>query len=182
MAYLQYHPMNSLFHYTSVEAFSNIMRSGEFWFSDLKESNDPREFDMPKRRVMDAIRRFDRLQIPPEIRHQTMFLTLPLIHVLSTQNVYSFSLTPNRDSLSEWKEYGANGSGVAFSIRPRAIRDMYVRVQKVEYVSDNDEQTFDNLVETQFEKLRYASEEGLSVEDKVALVTWDLGPFFSNSP
>ena len=179
MAYLEYQPTSPLFHYTSVNAFKNIATSGRFWLSDLKQSNDPRELEMPKQCVLEAVSRFDRLQLPPEVRQQTSILTFQLIRALKVQRVFTFCLTPNRDSLSEWKEYGSSGNGIAFSIRPRAIRDMHVRVQKVSYVDSNEIDFFDSIVEAQYEKLRYAPHTGLSHFELIEIGTALLSAIYS---
>lgn len=172
MAYLEYTPSTPLFHYTSYEGFKGIIDSGAFWLSDLTCcSNDPREQSMAKEKIIKAISRFDQLQLPKQVREQTQVLTDQLLRQLDIQQIFSLCLTPNRDSLTEWKEYAAQGRGISFSIRPRALRDMYVRVQKVKYVDEYEQVLFDNIIEAQYEQLRYASPDGPSFEQQVNIVS-----------
>jgi hypothetical protein len=55
MAFLEHKPNKTLFHYTSEEGFLGIIASKQLWFSDLGQSNDPRELHIGFEQVSDAI-------------------------------------------------------------------------------------------------------------------------------
>jgi hypothetical protein len=56
MAFLEYRPTQTLFHYTSVDGFFGILKSKHLWFSDLASSNDPRELKFGLQHFVDALR------------------------------------------------------------------------------------------------------------------------------
>lgn len=178
MAYLEYIPNDPLFHYTSMDGFKNIMETGKFWFSDLSASNDPREKNLAKKKIYEAIFHFDRMQLPPEARTNVMLLTSSLARVIGVQSVFSLCLTKNRDDISQWKEYADQGKGISFSVRARALRDMFVRIQQVKYVDELETGLFDNIVEAQYEQLRYLNE-GLPFEVEIDIVTNLLSAIYS---
>jgi hypothetical protein len=179
MAFLEYSPTNSLFHYSSVAGVEGILRSGTLWFSDLKKSNDPKEFNMPKNMVLEAIKNIDRLEIEPEKRNFTILITYELLRAVEGQRIFTFCLTTNRDSRTEWKEYGDNGCGLSLSIRPRALRDMYIRVQKVAYINEHNKDFIINKVEEQYEKIRFFSDKGPDDEQYLEIVTGLISLIYS---
>ncbi len=179
MAFLEYSPIAPLFHYTSYEAFKNILESRTFWLSDLQESNDPRELNLPKQGIISALKRFDRLQIPPEGREILRLVTFDLIRSIKMQRLYTICFTPRRDSLTFWKEYTDKGKGLSFSIRPRALRDMYGRIQKVSYVGNIKNTYFDTIIETQLEKLRFINSENFEFEQRIIITTAFLSAIYA---
>ena len=73
-------------------------------------------------------------------------VTGKVANYLSQKHIYSASFTNLHDELPMWREYGDGGAGLAIGFRPRAIADMAVRVQKVQYLAENSSSAWSALI------------------------------------
>lgn len=126
-----------------------------------------------------AFWRYDRSNLPPEPRQLLFSVLKDLAQVLESQSVYSLCLTPERDNLVMWREYANSEDPISFSIRPRALRDMPVRIQKVEYIETGDTTLFDSVAEVQLDKLRFQRVETFDEGVRVEIVTAMLAAIYS---
>jgi hypothetical protein len=55
MAYLEYQPRSTLYHYSSPDGFLGIVSSKQLWFSDLGSTNDPREIQFGFEKFLRAV-------------------------------------------------------------------------------------------------------------------------------
>jgi hypothetical protein len=56
MAYPEYLPKHTLYHYTSIDGLAAIAKSKCLRFSDLASANDPREVHLGREKVFVALR------------------------------------------------------------------------------------------------------------------------------
>lgn len=179
MAFLEYRPITPLHHYTSTEAFEGIIKSGNLWFNDLRASNDPREIIFPTEELMSAIKKFDVESIPPEEREIKMQISLNLFQQLKTLKVFSVSLTPNSDDRVFWQEYGNQGSGLSIAFRPRSLIDMPVRIQKVNYIDENENDVFEKVYKLQLEKIAGYDVESFPLTNEIDIVVELISEIYS---
>jgi hypothetical protein len=107
-----------LYHYTDLGALKGIICNQEFWFTDILHLNDPSEFvhgtEMALRMVREHPLRSDRgvdfLCKPLEDTIRRRFNEIFAIHIASFSGL--------NDNLSQWREYGAHGKGVAIALAP----------------------------------------------------------------
>lgn len=146
MAFLEHTPRETLFQYCSHEGFFGILKSKRLWFSDLLSSNDPRELKLGYKYFIDALKSVRHNEYRGERGHFLSILAANL--AASTENVraYSCCFSLAEDELPMWGAYGSNYGGLAIGLRPTAIVDMPVRIQKVKYVQDNAAEAFRGLV------------------------------------
>lgn len=99
---------NLLYHYCSNEAFTSIISNCEIWLTNLsRHSNDPTEgtqgrTGLQKQLVKEKIRKTQQTKILEQFDKYTE--NLP---------IFAFCLSEGQEKLSQWRGYGANGSGVA---------------------------------------------------------------------
>lgn len=146
MAYLDYHPHQTLFHYCSIEAFKGICTTKRLWMSDLSKANDPRELHFGLQQALEAIKLVRHEDLPGA---QGLFLSVLWAKIKGFhENIQLFSscFTPYGDQLPMWRLYTPDGSGVAIGFRPTAVADMHGRVQKVRYLDGDDLDSIKALV------------------------------------
>jgi hypothetical protein len=135
LAFLEFTPRQTLYHYTSVDGFVGIIRSHSLWLTDLYNTNDPRELHLGFDKFTSALRAIR------ENEHSGLkgsFLD-SMLYRLSARNIRSYCVCFSflQDELPMWAAYGANYGGIAIGFRPTAIMDMAGRIQRVTYMDDN---------------------------------------------
>jgi DUF2971 family protein len=145
MAYPEYLPRQTLYHYTSIDGLSAIAKSKCLRLSDLASANDPREIHLGREKVFVALRSV------LDDEHKTgkganlLHLILRLIAYFGGVQIFCCCLSTTGDALPMWNAYGANYGGVSIGFRPRAIMDMTGRIQKVKYLDAANEGDFRSL-------------------------------------
>jgi len=144
MAFLEYRPETTLFHYTSVAGFKGIIDSKNLWFSDLLKTNDPREIHLGHEMVTDAITFVRHNDFPGERGLPISVLAGKLASYIEKGGILSCSFSHIGDALPMWRAYGDDYQGIAIGFRPTAIIDMPIRIQRVKYLP---EASAENLIE-----------------------------------
>lgn len=139
MAFLEYNPRDTLYHYCSVDAFKGILATKEFWFSNLRSANDPRELTYGYNNVFRILRATRANTESAEIRRIVDFLDDRLTPFYNASNVYCACFTHIGDSLPMWGAYGGTYTGLSIGFRPTAITDIPARLQKVRYLAQGDD-------------------------------------------
>jgi len=134
MAFLEYRPVSTLFHYCGAGGFGGITASGSIWLTDLQYANDPKELQLAE--VIDGVMSeitdsgTTALAVKATYRHLKRRL-----HLLRPRfGMYSFSLSLRGDQLPMWQEYTERGRGFCIGFRASAFNDMPLRIQRVNYV------------------------------------------------
>jgi len=87
-----------------------IVRSGEVWASMIHYMNDSSEFRLALHLVKDLIAELD------DIPEQTRQLVAEFIHRVRFVAIFAFSLSEQKDLLSQWRAYaGSGGYALGFS-------------------------------------------------------------------
>jgi hypothetical protein len=135
MAFLEYRPTSTLFHYCSALGFDGITESGSIWLTDLQHANDPKELQLAKiiEQVMSEL--LEKATDAPEWQAVYHQLRYRLERLRQRFGMYSFSLSLNGDRLPMWQEYTDRGRGYCIGFRASAFNHMPLRVQKVTYAA-----------------------------------------------
>lgn len=135
MAYLEFEPKNTLFQFTSVEALKGIIQSRKIWFSDLRSLNDPREIVLGLGRIRPLLEDIVADHSSDwDISRCGKILDMSYETIRNT-DFFTCSFSQSGDSMPLWHNYAQDGAGVAIGFRPRALRDIPCRIQKVDYVN-----------------------------------------------
>ncbi len=107
-----------LYHYTTAEGFMGILESKELWATNILFLNDTSE-------LVDAIKLFtSELETNPlKLGERTGWLQTLILPNLETAPVDHFvvSFCEHGDLLSQWRAYGARGSGYSLGFEPSAL-------------------------------------------------------------
>jgi Protein of unknown function (DUF2971) len=137
MAFQQFKPANTLFHYCSSESFQKILASKKLRFTDLFSSNDPREYWHGYGMVTATIDDLVSIEKNFIASKNLSALKKNIIQFSNHSNLFCCCFSEVRDPLPMWRAYGGDHSGVSIGFRPRAIIDMPGRIQKVLYTDAN---------------------------------------------
>lgn len=134
MAFLEYQPRSTLFHYCSAAGFDGITGSASIWLTDLYQANDPKELQLAD--VIDQVTGELRDKETTTKALKAVYLQLrgQIQHLKGRFGTYSFSLSLRGDQLPMWQEYTDRGRGYCIGFRPSAFNHMPLRVQRVTYV------------------------------------------------
>ncbi|MDM7929053.1 DUF2971 domain-containing protein [Blastomonas fulva] len=132
------HPI--LFHYTTEECARLIATNQSLWLSEYTVMNDSSEFFYARDRLMEAL-----LKTPMGADSIVKFALIHVINNFSQQvSVVLGSLSVDSDSLGQWRNYAANGSGCVLGVRASFLCDEAgLNVRKVVY----DEKIIDTILE-----------------------------------
>jgi hypothetical protein len=145
MAYPEYLPRQTLYHYTSTDGLSAIATSQCLRFSDLASANDPREIHLGREKVFVALRSVLYDEYKAGKGANLLHLITRLIGYFGGVQIFCCCLSMAGDALPMWNAYGANYSGVSIGFRPRAIMDMTGGIQKVKYLNATNDGDFRSL-------------------------------------
>lgn len=107
---LESEKVTELFHYTDLGGFRGIIEGGDLWLTHLRFSNDNEELIHGKeivRRTLDK-----RLAQDPPARQDYLKQLKQLLDHPVADGVYICCFCERNNLLSQWRGYGANGSGV----------------------------------------------------------------------
>jgi hypothetical protein len=145
MAYPEYLPKQTLYHYTSTDDLAGIANSKHLRFSDLADANDPREIHLGREKVFIALRWVLDTEHKAGKGANLLHLITRLIAYFEGVQIFCCCLSLTGDALPMWNAYGANYGGVSIGFRPRAITDMTGRMQRVKYLNAANEDNFRSL-------------------------------------
>lgn len=155
MAYLEYKPRETLYHYTNEDGFLGIIESRKLWLSDLYHSNDPRELNYGFEKITPIIYS----KIPISQAEKTIYvrrLISKANRYLSRARIYSMSFSTEKDNINMWRTYANNGQGIMIGFRPRAIIDMPGRIQKPIYIIPDSTAEIETEIDNIISPLLYA--------------------------
>jgi hypothetical protein len=134
---------DQLFHYTDLTGFGSIISNHDLWLTHLRYSNDEEEMLHGQRIVSEVIAQGLAAKNPPE--GASAFLERVKQKLEQQVDVYICCFCLKDDLLSQWRGYGANGSGVSMGIDPQEFEWLtgpdsppggLLRVWKVFYEED----------------------------------------------
>lgn len=102
-----------LFHYTDSHGLLGLMRDRQIWATHFRHLNDREELIIGERLALEEGRRLAE-ESPAESARRVVFEQRVK---LSELNVYVASMSEEGDLLSQWRAYGANGSGYSIGFQ-----------------------------------------------------------------
>lgn len=107
---LESESVTELYHYTDLGGLKGIIDAGDLWLTHLRFSNDNEEFTHGK----DIVRRKldERAACDPPERQDYLKRLKELLDQPVADGVYICCFCERNNLLSQWRGYGANGSGV----------------------------------------------------------------------
>jgi hypothetical protein len=121
-----------LFHYTSAEAFQNILQNKTLWASEALSMNDPTEGIHPGAFVRDRLA--ERKDCIPQ-KILDVFTDQSLTQILDSQ-IFVASFCDSGDVLGQWRAYARDGRGYAIGFSPRMLLEgisVVAGLARVEY-------------------------------------------------
>jgi len=115
----------TIYHYTDVNAFANIVEKAELWATDFRYLNDSRELSYAWRPFVKMLRELasdggeysECYNAQLGILHESDGIKLANLD----SSVFLACFTERRDAISQWSRYGANGYGVALGFDAEAV-------------------------------------------------------------
>lgn len=142
-------PAITLYHYCSIESFFNIIKSGSIWLSNCIHMNDKTEFTWANRFIDPSMEKIKGILSKED--YDEFSNTFDLCH-LTKENAYIFSLSADKDLLSQWRGYADNCMGVAIGFNMselkipfgRTINNYYLSYNQVVYDLEHQKNIIDN--------------------------------------
>lgn len=107
----------SLYHYTDLSGLQGIVQNHDLWLTHSRYSNDDEEITHGYRIVKEVI---DRERATTTISDKTTYLDIlaELVKNPTPEGVYICCFCLEDNLLSQWRGYGANGTGVSVEFNP----------------------------------------------------------------
>lgn len=121
-----------LYHYTSLNAFFEIMRGVQnidsdlkFWASHVSFMNDPEEYMYLIREIGEMLREHELFTESDGMYHlaESLRWDIHSLDIISGQPAV-FSLSEKRDELTMWQVYGQSGRGIAIGFDKNALANI----------------------------------------------------------
>jgi hypothetical protein len=107
---LESRSVTELYHYTDLGGFKGIIDAGDLWLTHLRFSNDNEELTHGKDIVRGKLN--ERIVSDPPYRQDYLKRLKELLNQPIADGVYICCFCQKNNLLSQWRGYGANGSGV----------------------------------------------------------------------
>ena len=115
-----------VYHYTSLDAFISIVNSRTFRFGDARAMNDYTEIDHNINLLLNLEKQKPELMKKLNISNEEFNKGIENIKFfkkhIENHYIHIMSFSKNPDSLSQWRGYADNGTGICFSINLSALR------------------------------------------------------------
>jgi hypothetical protein len=110
----------SLYHYTDLAGLQGIVQNHDLWLTHSRYSNDDEEITHGYRIVKEVIDE-ERAGNPPPDRVVFLDFLAEMVKDPTPEGVYICCFCLDDNLLSQWRGYGANGTGVSVSFNPSAF-------------------------------------------------------------
>lgn len=113
-----------LYHYTSAKGLLGILQSSRLHATDVRYMNDERELAHGLELVSESFEEWRTQQKTP-LRHKIL-RGINLKSLISRYDIYAHCLSANRDQLSQWRGYAAEGTGYAIGFMRTGLEELTV--------------------------------------------------------
>ncbi len=148
-------PPEVLYHYTDAESFLGIISKKEIWASNYLYCNDIAEFEYPKILLLDRIwQRKDEFGLSGDEANQL----ISLLKIQADQMTCVFSMSTQRDKLSQWRGYANSIPGFCIGVNSYYLRKIStidvddIFLCKCVYNSKDHIKLIDEIINDSFEK------------------------------
>lgn len=115
-----------LYHYTDLNALISILKSGEFWLTNVNFLNDHTEYTVGRKYVKEKLDEFVK-KVTQGITGVTLGYDFKFVDALFDQPVYLTSFCLEKDLLSQWRGYCPQSGGYAVEFAGQTIANSIVR-------------------------------------------------------
>ena len=170
----------SIYHYCSLDTFMSIIENKSIRLSDLNKTNDYMEkkwaasliSEVLKDTLVDygiRINLEDDYWYDDQSHNHLQYYENELKRVLLDESLILIScFSEEKDSLSQWRAYGQDGSGIAIGFNLRVIktlnRNRNISVEKIVYKSKQQKERLGSLIKSVIEYIK-----GMYNKDKVRI-------------
>lgn len=117
-------PNRTIYHYTSLNAFLNIIKTGVIWATETRYLNDTSEI-VVARDALNPFRQYwmrGRWDFPDwRVGEALIESALDLLNRNSWPRTYVSSFSACDDVLAQWNGYGSSGTGICFGLNETAL-------------------------------------------------------------
>ncbi len=118
-------PDQRFYHYTDLNALNNIVSNHDIWLTNSRYSNDRDEvlhgYRVAKEVVEKRLRSEKRKRPKDETRMEYIEAVSALIEEPAPEGFYVCCFCEEDNLLSQWRSYGANGTGVSLGFDPQSF-------------------------------------------------------------
>ena len=172
--------MNSndiVYHYCSVDAFLNIIQKSELWISDVRKSNDAKEFSWISDKINSKIEN-KLVEEAQSLNAWKAGFKWNVDNDCYMDQIYTVCFSESSDSLSQWRAYSQDGHGLAIGFSKELLTtlnsfDPYcLKFGKIIYSEDKQEKFVNSVVDeiqknTKTESAAYMIGAGMSIHNKM---------------
>jgi hypothetical protein len=123
-------PETPLFHYTSFEGLSGILKTKQFWLTDHKYLNDPSEIEHGKKIILEYIKK----NIPNNSNLGEYFKKIIIDIIDNGYKTFITSFCQEGDYLPAWRYYGGDGAGFSIGFK----KEYFFRTDSTDSVKKGD--------------------------------------------
>lgn len=105
-----------LYHYTNLDGLHGIISNGDLWLTHAQYCNDEEELTHGLRLTESVIQ--EQIATADGVQRQYLEELLRLLSLPNVDAVYICCFCEANDLLSQWRAYGANGTGVSVAFEP----------------------------------------------------------------
>ncbi len=109
-----YNIPHKLYHYTNLDSLIGIVDKKEIWFTNVEYLNDITEFNEGKKLFLTNLSKSESEFESPETYNQ---IRSYIEENITPYNVFSFSLSGERDSLDQWRAYANHECGLMIAFQ-----------------------------------------------------------------
>lgn len=110
-----------LYHYTTMDAFLNIMNKREFWVSNIRYMNDSKEFEngreicklLINERIQNSTE--EEKEFLSKLQDSCQLDSSGGLRNINANDIFSLSFCKEGDLLTQWQVYGKNGISIGFN-------------------------------------------------------------------
>ena len=114
-------PPERLFHYTSADGLLGIVHSGELWATNVVHLNDASELADARSLLSLLLEQLETWKLSENVRF--FLTTIPVYLEKMSLDYFVICFCPNGDLLSQWRAYGARGTGYSIGFNTTALGD-----------------------------------------------------------
>ncbi|MDP1699788.1 MAG: DUF2971 domain-containing protein [Aestuariivirga sp.] len=122
-----FEPPDLLYHYTDDKGLKGVLETGNLWFTDIFNLNDPSEIAHGFRKALELLDRLTRPRMPIHetfLRGFTNFVDKGGLGAAANFFTCSFSLAS--DDLGQWRAYADNGKGYALGFDAKELDESFM--------------------------------------------------------
>jgi len=162
-------PNQSVYHYTNLGGLYGILSKNDLWLTHARYSNDEEEMTHGYRTAQDVLTELRPIAQQDPDRTAYLTLLVDLLKKPTKEGVYICCFCLKDNLLSQWRGYGANGTGVSIQLNSRDFANVagpdspfqsqggLMRLWKVNYDPIRQRDIVRKAIDFAFENLKYLS-------------------------